>query len=303
MIFPFERDKERDEREGRMDGGRFGERGRAQRDSGKRVMERVEGGGEGRRQVGSGKLGKEWSESDGGRRLVQLNTWTVERGGLWFKKPSPKDQKGPHTHFHCYYKSVSLSLPLIQTLCLFLTPTCMYLLSRIGAQTQTAIISSFHVTVLKQKQIITSSIYPPHLCCNFHELLGRKFTMKPNLGEMVGGETWATRTTDTVGGEWTLGELQLSSGHTLELYCLSHSLQNILFKFSSFHILKYDFSWTISSVTTVVIPPFNGAKLKHLAATGIEISIWFLKISSLNFTFWLTTLLTELESVANAEVP
>ena len=47
MIFPCERDKERDEREGRMDGGRFGERGRAPGDSGKRVMEGVEGGGEG----------------------------------------------------------------------------------------------------------------------------------------------------------------------------------------------------------------------------------------------------------------
>lgn len=46
MIFPFERDKERDEREGWMDGGRFGERGRVQRDSEKRVMEGVERGGE-----------------------------------------------------------------------------------------------------------------------------------------------------------------------------------------------------------------------------------------------------------------
>lgn len=243
MIFPFERDKKRDVREGRMDGGRFGERARARRDSGKWVMEWVERGGEGRRQVGSGNLGKERRESDGGRRLVQFNTWTVERGGLWFKNPSPKDQTGPHTHFHCYYKSFSLSLPLIQTSCLFLTPTCMYLLSRIGARIQTAIISFFHVTVLKQKQITTSSIYPPHLCSNFHELLGRTFMMKPNLGEMVGGETWATRSTDTVGGEWTLGELQLSSGFTLELDCLSRSLPNILlflllevFKFSYFKI-------------------------------------------------------------------
>lgn len=47
MIFPFERDKEGDEREGWMDGRRFRERGRAQRDSRKRVMERLERGGEG----------------------------------------------------------------------------------------------------------------------------------------------------------------------------------------------------------------------------------------------------------------
>lgn len=65
-----------------------------------------------------------------------------------------------------------------------------------------------HVSVPKQIHSSKKIIFPFSSKVQFVYDSNRNLR-KPNMCQMVGGETWATRTVDRVGGGWTLAELHL----------------------------------------------------------------------------------------------
>lgn len=133
-------------------------------------------------------------------------------------------------YFPSFLQQVLLSLPLIQTLCPFLTPICMSSCNSVWIEkTNKPQNNSYNFFCVYQTETVQKNQIAFLICTTIVMENANKNLRKQNLCEMVGGETWANRNCrqswSGVNFDWTPSERQFIDWNlnTLNKIILFHS--------------------------------------------------------------------------------